>query len=130
MKIFCTLLFLISSASAFACKCLEFNVGEYLKFSNKVYLGEVVSFEGFGTDGLMSVSLKVNERFVGETFNIEEVIVNTRSGCRVLLDTGETFLVFEPKGGRVNNCIMRNVKNVPDLQWNLKALRKIRQLGI
>ncbi|MGJ8681154.1 hypothetical protein [Paraglaciecola sp.] len=129
MKKLVLFLTLIFSSNVFACSCMKFDVVEFLKFSNKVYVGKVINIQKLGNEGRMSAALSVTEKFVGQPFDVEEVITGT-SNCSADFSVNITYLVFENKNGYVSMCSMMELKYVPNLKSNLEALRHIRKFGI
>ncbi|MCG7547733.1 hypothetical protein [Pseudoalteromonas sp. Of7M-16] len=129
MKYLITPLLLLAAPLATACKCIEFNVGQYLSNAEKVYLGRIISSQMLGSKSHMSATLKVAEKYRGEVFDLEEV-VQRNSSCSLYFTLNEEYLVFEGKNGEVNQCSMRNTRHFRDLENQLKALRAIAKLGI
>ncbi len=129
MKNFIFFLTLIFSSHVFACSCTKFNVAEYIKSSNKVYIGKVINKQKLRDEGKMSAALTVSEKFVGHPSDIEEVITDN-SSCSAEFSINVTYLVFENKRGHVNMCSMIKLKYVPNLTLNLETLRHISKSGI
>ncbi|MCF2859184.1 hypothetical protein L1286_17000 [Pseudoalteromonas sp. SMS1] len=77
----------------------------------------------------MSATLKVTEKYRGEVFDLEEVVQRS-SGCSLFFTLNEEYLVFEGKDGEVNQCSMRSIRYIHDLENQLKTLRKIAELGL
>ncbi|GAC20157.1 hypothetical protein [Paraglaciecola arctica] len=77
----------------------------------------------------LSVSVSVSEKFIGNPFDIEEVITGT-SNCSAWFSQNQTYLVFENEKGYVSMCSMIELDYVPKLEGNLKALRTRSIFGI
>jgi hypothetical protein len=108
---------------------MEFNVVEYVKFSKKVYVGKVINVQKLGDEGKMSAALAVSEKFVGQPFDIEEVITGS-GGCSAEYSLEKTYLVFENENGYVSMCSMMQLEYVPNSASNLEALRHLSKFGI
>lgn len=129
MKYLITCLLLVVSPLVTACKCMEFNVGQYVSNAEKVYLGRIISTQMLGGKGNMSATLRVNEKYKGDVFELEEV-VQRNSRCSLFFTLNEEYLVFEGKSGEVNQCSMRNTRYLRDLESQLNALSTLAKQGI
>ena len=124
MRILFLLLAIFYSREALTCSCAPYDVGAFSQKAKKVYLGKVLNTRELGDNGFSATSISVYEKFIGQPFELEEVISDS-SNCRVNFVTGEAYLIFEYEQGYTNMCVTKMTKYIPELEWNLKALRII-----
>jgi len=123
MKYLATIILLLLSPFAVACKCSEFDSAALLERAQKAYVGKIINAKVLGKGESVSATLLTSESFKGKVLELEEVISDT-SSCGVIFTLNESYLVFEGENGQVDFCTMFNGYINTEFNKRIDSLRE------